>query len=86
MSTLWPVLQEHYRYVICRLCSQLVCLLAQANVKRLSKLEFLSKQKDSAYYEICPFPVNYESVMFYSTWWIFTTFHLLRNLGTVPVS
>jgi hypothetical protein len=35
-----------------------VSLLAQASV---------SSQKALAYFEICPFSVNYESVMFYDT-------------------
>ncbi len=40
------------------LCSKLV---------HLSKpIKVIDNIKDKAYYEICPFSVNYESVMFYS--------------------
>jgi hypothetical protein len=42
-------------------CSKLVSFLAQASM-------FVQAQRHSlAYYEICPFSVNYESVMFYDT-------------------
>jgi hypothetical protein len=42
-------------------CSKLVSFLAQASV-------FVQAQRHSlAYFEICPFSVNYESVMFYDT-------------------
>ncbi len=51
---------KNYGSVIYGLRSKLVCLFVQAR-------EYLSEPKSLAYFEIWHFPVNYESVMFYST-------------------
>jgi hypothetical protein len=43
--------------------SKLVCLYGSSYYTA----QACSSQKTQAYYEICPFPLNYEFVMFYST-------------------
>ncbi len=58
-STVLPLQLVLPGFVIYGLRGNLVCLF---------KLEcFCPRQKSQVYYEICPPPTNYESVMFYST-------------------
>ncbi len=52
---------KHEGFVMYRLYSKILSLLAQASVC------VYPSQKAIAYYEICPFSVNYESVIFYDT-------------------
>jgi hypothetical protein len=51
---------NHYRVIVYGHHSKLECLVC------LRKC-VCPRQKTLAYYKICPFPVNYESVMLYST-------------------
>ncbi len=51
---------KHYESIIYRLCSKLACLY------KLGYL-WLTKGKTLAYYKICLFFINYESVKFYRT-------------------
>jgi hypothetical protein len=52
---------NQYRFVKCRLRSELLVCFFQGNESNWQI------EKTLRYYEICPFPTNYESVIFYST-------------------
>jgi hypothetical protein len=56
---------KHYGLVIFKLRSKLVCFMF--DTVRFPKLAGCPSRKTLIYHQICPFQVNYESVMLYST-------------------
>ncbi len=66
---------KHYGFVTYRFLSRLVCL-------------WLAMEKTLAYYKICSFIVNYESVMFYITrsWGLYYKTFYGRSLQTFVMS